>query len=358
MSGSAPPPDAAPGFNARYVQGIGSFKTFDEFARVTYAGGRWKSSTRLVRSSSPNDYEYVNRDKKINVYDEDKNITGQYHPTERNKSGSFKDTHILQEVYHDNLKGDRFGLNAWYMDSDRGLPMLTTDYGDERGFENRQRERTFRGVVSWERGGSDWKTGARGGYVHTWMAYDYRREVAEGNWASMTRSRSRVNTFYGYADGEYASGKKWYLTASVSAHQHFVRSEDKNVVLRDGGKAIVGYDKGRVELSGAASAKWQPAGRLGMSVVLRGDMYGDRWAPLVPAFFIDGTVSRAGNVMLRASVSRNYRFPTLNDLYLHKSLTLGIAQAGLGSALSYSRFSCQAAIPTCAPSAASATTRA
>ena len=36
---------------------------------------------------------------------------------------------------------------------------------------------------------------------------------------------------------------------------------------------------------------------------------------MIPAFFIDGTVSRAGNVMLRASVSRNYRFPSLNDLY-------------------------------------------
>lgn len=32
-------------------------------------------------------------------------------------------------------------------------------------------------------------------------------------------------------------------------------------------------------------------------------------------FFIDGIISPKGNVMLKASVSRNYRFPTLNDLY-------------------------------------------
>lgn len=316
-------PDAPDGFNMQYVQGIGSFKTFDEFARITFHNDNWTSSTRAVYSSSPNDYKYVNHDKKVNIYDDEHNIIGQYNPTERNRSGSFKDLHLLQEVYYNTNKGDRFGLNAWYINSNRELPMLTTDYGNERNFENRQREHTFRSVLSWdhtfsgkgEDNPSFGKLSVKGGYIHTWMAYDYKREVAENNWASMTRSRSHVNTYYGQADGEYSPNKKWYFTANISAHQHFVRSEDKNIILQDGDKAVVGYDKGRIELSGSASAKWQPIDRLGMSVVLREDMYGNQWAPVIPAFFIDGLVSRTGNIMLKASVSRNYRFPTLNDLY-------------------------------------------
>lgn len=316
-------PDAPDGFNMQYVQGIGSFKTFDEFARITFHNDNWTSSTRAVYSSSPNDYKYVNHDKKVNIYDDDHNIIGQYNPTERNRSGSYKDFHLLQEVYYNTNKGDRFGFNAWYINSNRELPMLTTDYGNERNFENRQREHTFRSVLSWdhtfsgkgEDNTSFGKLSVKGGYIHTWMAYDYKREVAENNWASMTRSRSRVNTYYGQADGEYSPNKKWYFTANISAHQHFVRSEDKNIILQDGDKAVVGYDKGRIELTGSASAKWQPIERLSMSVVLREDMYGDQWAPVIPAFFIDGLVSRTGNIMLKASVSRNYRFPTLNDLY-------------------------------------------
>lgn len=308
-------PDTPEGFNVQYVQGIGSFSTFDEFARVTYGSYKWHVSTRAVHSSSPNDYKYVNHDKKVNIYDDDHNIIGQYHPKERNRSGSFKDTHILQEVYYNTLKGDRFGLNAWYIDSNRELPMLTTDYGDASDFENRQREHTFRSVLSWEHTKSKWKAGVKGGYIHTWMAYDYKREVSKGNWATMTRSRSKVNTFYGQAEGEYTPSRKWFFTLNLSAHQHFVRSEDKNIILQDGDKAIVGYDKGRIELSGSASAKWQPTERLGMSVVLREEMFGTQWAPLIPAFFIDGLVSRTGNIMLKASISRNYRFPTLNDLY-------------------------------------------
>lgn len=308
-------PDVAEGVNLQYVQGVGSFSTFDEFVRFTYGSEHWKVSSRVVYSSSPNDYKYVNHDKKVNIYDEDMNIVGQYYPTERNRSGAYKDFHALQEVYYDTNKGDRFGLNAWYINSNRELPMLTTDYGNERNFENRQREHTFRGVVSWDHNRRNWRLAVKGGYINTWMAYDYRREVAENNWATMTRSRSRVNTLYGQVEGEYNPSKKWYLTAQISAHQHFVRSEDKNIILQDGDRAIVGYDKGRIELSGSASAKWQPVEPLGLSLVLRQEMFGDTWAPVIPAFFIDGLLSRKGNVMLKASVSHNHKFPTLNDLY-------------------------------------------
>ncbi len=308
-------PDVGEGINAQYVQGIGSFSTFDEFGRFTYGDDHWSVSTRVVYSSSPNDYKYVNHDKKVNIYDDDHNIIGQYHPTERNRSGAYKDFHALQEIYYNTNKGDRFGLNAWFIKSNRELPMLTTDYGDERDFENRQRENTFRGVLSWDHNRSSWKAGAKAGYIHTWMAYDYRREITEGNWAEMTRSRSKVNTVFGQLEGEYTPARRWYFTANLSAHQHFVRSEDKNIILQDGDKAIVGYDKGRIELSGAFSAKWQPVDPIGLSVVLREEIFGDRWAPLIPAFFIDGLISRKGNVMVKASVSKNHKFPTLNDLY-------------------------------------------
>ena len=308
-------PAEADGFGLQYIQGIGSFKTFDEFLRLTYGNNHWQSSTRIVYSSSPNDYTYRNHDKKENIYDDDMNIIGQYYPKEKNRSGAFKDMHILQEVYYNTRKGDRLGLNAWYIQSNRELPMLTTDYGDENDFENRQRENTFRGILSWDHMRENWKLGVKGGYIHTEMKYDYKRDAGNGVMTSMTRSRSKVNTFYGQTEGEYYIGKKWLFTANASAHQHFVESRDKNIIRQDGNKAIVGYSKGRTELSASTSAKWQPNDRMGMSVVLREEMYGEDWTPLIPAFFMDGIVSKKGNIMLKASASRNFRFPTLNDLY-------------------------------------------
>lgn len=303
------------GFGLQYIQGIGSFRTFDEFLRLTYGNDRWQMSTRAVYSSSPNDYKYRNRDKKENIYDDDRNIIGQYYPTERNRSGAFKDLHLLQEVYYNTGRGDRFGLNAWYLRSDRELPVLTTDYGSENDFENRQREETFRGVLSWDHLRSDWKIAARAGYIHTWTAYDYRRDPGNGVMTPMTRSRSRIDTFYGQVDGEYCIGRQWLFTASLAAHQHLVESSDKNIIRQDGNQAVVGYDKGRIELSGSVSAKWRPTERIGLSVILREELYGTRWTPLIPALFFDGVVSHRGNIVAKASLSRNFRFPTLNDLY-------------------------------------------
>lgn len=306
--------EVEPGIGLQYVQGIGSFSTFDEFLRFTYGNGRWSTSTRVVYSSSPNDYKYINHDKKVNVYDDDMNIVGQYHPTERNRSGAYKDFHALQEVYY-TAGADKFGLNLWYINSNRELPMLTTDYGDERDFENRQREQTLRGVLSWNHSGEKGRLGLKAGYIHTRMGYDYRREITEDNWATMTRSRSKVNTLYGQAEGELSPWRNWYLTANISAHQHLVRSEDKNIIYQDGEQGVLGYDVARIELSGSASAKWQPIKPLGLSLVLREEMFGHRWAPVIPAFFVDALLSTKGNVMLKASVSRNHKFPTLNDMY-------------------------------------------
>ncbi len=308
-------PAQAEGFGLQYVQGVGSFKTFDEFLRLTYGNERWQLSTRAVYSSSPNDYKYRNRDKKENIYDDEMNIVGQYYPTERNRSGAYSDLHILQEAYYNTGRGDRFGLNAWYVNSNRELQMLTTDYADDTEFENMQREQSFRGMLSWDHLRSVWKLSAKAGYIHTNMAYDYKRDPGNGVMMVMTRSRSRVNTFYGEAAGEYYIGEEWLFTANVSAHQHFVESHDKNIIRQDGNQAVVGYDKGRIELSGSLSAKWRPTERFGVSVVLREELFGREWTPVIPALFVDGVLSKRGNVMAKASVSRNFRFPTLNDLY-------------------------------------------
>ena len=308
-------PANAQGFGVQFIQGVGSFKSFDEFLRLTYGNDHWQVSTRAVYSSSPNDYKYLNHDKKENIYDENMNIIDQYYPVERNRSGSYKDLHILQEVYYNTGKGDRLGLNAWYINSNRELAMLTVDHGADTDFDNRQREQTFRGILSWDHLRKNWKVAAKAGYIYTWMAYDYKRDLGNGVMAHMTRSRSTINTLYGQAEGEYYIGNKWLFTANLSLHQHFVESRDKNIVLQQGGNGILGYRKARPELSGAISAKWRPIERLGLSVVLREEMFGKEWTPIIPAFFIDGVLSERGNIVAKASISRNFRFPTLNDLY-------------------------------------------
>lgn len=308
-------PDIGEGFNLQYIQGIGSFTTFDEFVRFGYRNKKWTVSTRVAYMSSPNDYPYINHDKKENIYDENHNIIGQYYPKEKNRSGSYKDFHFLQEAYLSLNHFSRLSINAWYTYSNRELPLLTTDYGEFREFKNKQREQSFRGVFDWNYSKECWRTDIKLGYAYTWLGYYYKREISAGNMATLTNARSKVNTIFGIGECNYNPNNNWDFDISVSAHQQFVRSEDRNIILQYGDKALIGYDKGRIELSGSASARWKPFERFGLSLVVREELFGNHWSPLIPAFFIDGILTNNGKLTARASISHNYRFPTLNDLY-------------------------------------------
>lgn len=303
------------GLGIQFIQGIGSFSTYDEFLRLSWGNDKWQTSTRLVYSFSENDYKYLNHDKKENIYDQNHKIIGQYYPIEKNKSGSFKDFHFLQEVYLNAGKGNRIGMNVWYINSNRELPMLTTDYSKDNEFENIQREQTLRSVISWDYIANKWKVGAKAGYMHTMLSYDYKADPGNGIMTSMICSRSRVNTIYGQANAEFSLNEKWYFTTNLSAHQHFVNSIDKNIILQDGDKAVVGYDKARIELSGSISAKWRPIEWMGLSAVLREEVYGNEFTPIIPALFAEFVICNKWNLIAKGSISRNYRFPTLNDMY-------------------------------------------
>ncbi len=303
-------PDAVEGFGLQYIQGVGMFHTFDEYLRLQWGDEHWQLSTRAVYQSSRNDFPFRNRDKKENIYDDQMQIVGSYHPRERNRNGAFHDLHLLQEAYYNTRRGDRFGLSAWYIASNREIPLLTTDYVDITGYENRQREESFRGLLSWEHLRRDWRLGARAGYTHTWMGYDYRRDTGNGHLANLTRSRSRIHTLYAEVEGEYALGEQWLFTADLTLHHHLVRSADKEVE----GQTPQGYDEGRTEFDASLSAKWRPAERWGLSAVVRQAVYGSRNA-VTAALMADYLLSRRGNVVAKGSISRNHRFPSLNDLY-------------------------------------------
>lgn len=107
------------GIQVKYIQGIGSFDTYDQFLRLTYGNYHWQTSSRVVYSTAKNDYKYTNYDKKTDVYENDI-LVNSYHPKERNKSGYFDDLHALQEIYYRSNRGHRWGISSWYTASKRG----------------------------------------------------------------------------------------------------------------------------------------------------------------------------------------------------------------------------------------------
>lgn len=308
-------PEIREGAGLRYVQGVGSYNTFDEFLRFDYGSGRLRSSTRVYYASSDNDFKYTNYRKKEFRYDEAGNIDGFVYPVERNRNGDFHDLHLMQDIFLFTPGGDNFSVSAWYLDSRRGVPMLNVDYSDDDLSKTEQNERTLRTVVNWTHDRPGHKLEASAGYNYTDLQYLYLGDLGDGEFTEMIHSRSFVNTAYAKLGGEAGLGSKWLLSGNISLHQHFVKSVDNAVVSNDGGTHIMGYNKYRTEISALAGVKYRPSERWAFALDLREEMYGEELTPLIPAVFGEYLLRADGSLKLKASGARNFRYPTLNDLY-------------------------------------------
>lgn len=303
------------GFHVTFAQGLSSFWTVDDFLRVRYGKGRWQGVTRVAYAHSRNDFPYTNYRKKIFETDAQGVVVGEAYPRERNKHGQYDDAHVQQECYYTAPSGFYASLAAWYTHSVRGVPMLNVDYKDQDSFTNLQQEQTLRAVVSAHLPVGRWTWRARAGYTYTDLLYRYEADPGNGVFMEMIHSQSYVNTLFGQLHAERTFGSRLFWDADASINQHFVKSSDHSVMLVDGQKAVVGYDKARAEYALLSTLRYRPVPQVGLSLSLREDCYGTAFTPLIPAFYADWRLSERGNLMVKTSVSRNFRAPTLNDLY-------------------------------------------
>lgn len=298
------------GFNAQYVQGVGSFTTLDEFLKLTYGNDRWKFSTRAVLSTSDNDFSFVNKDRKEFIYDENHNIIDSYYPNDKNRNGEYSDFHVLQQIYYTAPKQHNIGLQAWYTGSVRHVPLNTVDYVDSRDYIKKQRDNIIRAVASWQHRANKMTFNARAGYMHQWNAYDYAIERSEGVMTHSITSRTKVNTFYGDGDWNWSPAGNIYLSTNVSVKHDNVSTIDHAALA-----GVKSYDESRCDIGAAISARWQATPRLGLSAVIRQDIAGDNIDSPTPALFADYVVYRPANVTIKGSIARNHHFASLNDLY-------------------------------------------
>ena len=243
-------PVSEQGFGLQYIQGVGSFHTFDQFLRFTYGSERFTSSTRVCYATSDNDFRYTNYDKKVDERDADGHIIKSYHPTERNRSGYFHDLHVMQEFAFRPVFGGTLNASAWYTHSLRGLPFLSVDYRDDRDFTNEQGQDAVRSVVAWQRAlGTQWRMNARLGYAYQSIAYDYSTTRSPIDDSPVEKTVITASHSYSQqADLEvktdYMPAADWLLTATLGLTYDHVRSRDRSPFhIGDN------YNEGRMESS-------------------------------------------------------------------------------------------------------------
>ena len=302
-------PTTHEGLHGQYVQGFGSFDTYDQFLRLTFHDEHWSSSTRLVYSTSKNEYKYTNYDKKTDVYDENGNIIDSYHPEEKNKSGYFDDVHALQEIYYDAGNGNKFGLNVWYNYSKRGLPFLSVDYKDGMDFTNEHRQNNLRSVLSWDQTKDSYKLSLKGGYVYGNVNYDYYT-TRENTHTNITKSESFTNTAFLKGDADWYFTPNLMFTFGASAYYNHVKSSDMSPFHYGDN-----FNMGRMDADANIQVRWRPVPIFSLAGVVREELHGSDFVPPIPAIFTDVILYKPWNLVFKASATRNYRYPSMDDLY-------------------------------------------
>ncbi len=157
-----------PRFSMRYVQGIGSFSTFDEFLRLTYGGDRW-SSTRVLVSTSRMISDTATTIRSSSSPTPTGRSSTTTTPLQRNRNGAFMTCTSCRSSTTPRGRATAVVRGLVSRHRPRAGP-ASSDRNSTREKRNSQTERTLRAVAAWDRLFGEVKTGVRAGILTTTCA--------------------------------------------------------------------------------------------------------------------------------------------------------------------------------------------
>ncbi len=290
-------------FGLKYMQGIGSYSTFDEFLSVGFGGKRFQSKTRLYHNYSRNDFTFINRGI-ANVNPE----TGQIsHPLDTNDNAAYTQYGILQEFYYRPDTKNRLSLKWWGQSADRSIPRATSYEGPDNSNLNRQQDIDHKVVADWKHYAASGRLMLRSGYSGKRLDYTLRNQVPGTGMVPAIYSESRQHSLLNTLSYSHDFSDKFSAEGRVDADYHDVVSQDT--------VSAAGYDRSRAEVSAFLSLRRSFAGRVNVNFMLRQDWIARELAPMVPYLGFDFRVLKGVDLILKGNFARNYKVPSLNTLY-------------------------------------------
>jgi hypothetical protein len=285
-----------------YLQGFGSYNTFDEFIRVGFGNGKVRSKTRLYHNFSKNDYTFINRG--IAIIDP---VSGSItNPLDTNANADYRRYGLLQEIYFRPLHSHIFSLKYWGQYSDRTIPKPTSYEGPENSNLNGQQDRDHRLVADWKFLGDFGKVMLRTGYASKQLDYKQLNRVPGLGLIPAVWSESKEKSLFNRFSYSGGTGRDLSWEGNIDYNYYRVASADS--------VTGTGYEGSRSELSAMLAVRKSINDRVNMNLMVRQEWVDGKRVPLIPYLGIDVRVIEGKNLILRGNVARNYHQPSLNDL--------------------------------------------
>ncbi len=292
-------PDFKNRFSAEAVQSIGSFNTWDTYAGVKVGSEKFQSATRFFRSSSNNDFKFVNKSIIEDPGGE------RYHPVQRYQNAGYLKYGAMQEFFYRPRPEDVFSLVVWGLSSDRDLPSITSYEGSQAQNISEQDTKNLR------------------------FSANYKHYARKAEWEILVggdfdeldfMQKSRVSS--GYLTQIDSHGTGHTLSAAFNLTLH---PSEKHLISLSSQAASVGVDshnrtngqgfsKKRGEISQLVGLYSYWNSRLATSLIFRGSVVGES-AFAVPVVGIEYAFLSQKNLRAKLQVGRNENPPSLSDLY-------------------------------------------
>jgi iron complex outermembrane receptor protein len=263
------------------VQGgseIGSFGKRQYQAGLSYSSKKLSSNTQLFTSKAQNNFTFINSSR-----------LG--HPLDTNTNGATKQYGVLQEVFVKPWKRHEIGGRIWYQNNEREqAPSMTEEMSEVVQFD-----RNLRSNLEWNFSGKRCDVQFRSGL----FTEDFRYFDA----ATLLDSRMKSRIWISEAETKFRIGKKSLVNLGVNYTNNQVNTSNYQSTQKWQNRAAV-----------FGSYRWQNNSRsLRWVASFRKEQFSGFEVPITGSL---GAEWRAWkHVKLRGSVSRNYRIPSLNDLY-------------------------------------------
>lgn len=252
---------------------FGSFNFQDHQLRGHFHNGRWGIQTRLFRRTADNDFPYRIRPDQ---------------PVKTQTNAGLQQSGLLQSIYYTPNEKQQLSLHFWAQESDREIPPTTV----QNQSLATQADRFIRSALHWEAVGN----------TTVWRAHVglFREIIDFEDPQIQLRAKTGFWTIRGEMSGRWAWNDRQLLHFGLTHNWITAEADAYAAPPRQNRSApflVYRYQMGN----------WR------IQFNLRQEIVDGQFQPLVPGLGIEGTLGRF--LSLRAKVSRNYRLPTLNDLY-------------------------------------------
>lgn len=286
-----------------YMQGAGSYGTFDEFIELGGGSERFHATSRIYHSASKNNYTFLNR----GIGNLDPATGDLIHPIDTNLNADYSRYGLLQEIYFKPGSNDIISAKYWGQQANRALPRVTSYEGPENSNLNRQADLDHKLVIRWQHYSEISKWSLQSAYTSRQLDYSMKNLVPGLGLVPAVYSLSHQKSFLNKVAWSRDFSRTFSMEASLDVDLHQVVSQD--TVIKSG------YDARRSEKSAFFSLQKEFADLLNVKFMLRQDHVDSVFAPPLPYLGFDLRITKNKSMFLKGNVGGNYRQPTLNDLY-------------------------------------------